>query len=512
MKKYEFTAKQSGRKTVLRGRREARALTAEVFTRTIVQLVRSHQIHTVELRLPTESVCSQAVAGPSLVVVEALLVSALMWEHGTCVGAPTDRSASFSGENGSTLTYHITFRMPSTALTEKTQGRSSVISSDAGSPLAQLTSQWCAELQQRLAVCSSLAGLPVHLRVSLLPYVPQLSWDRDRDGLLGAVHSTTMVSVITESDTSDGNTVPPGGQIEVAVLLNAAIPLGPLAEKHTAVLFLYAVDGNVCFSQTLQNLRSRGAKKHKREWSTDIRMEGAAAAHVAEPSLFFLMKRFTEECFMPTICWDVLQSSALPCDGPHDICGLREHMGCSLYLQGALDARRVKSITIIVDTSLDVWHAVLSPLVQHGAANVTGSHLTPQHLRAKIVSTVEAALSRLVAENADYFACNSTIVDHRERTDAACRTLEKEEGVRGQTWAALVQSIADSLSQIVRSSQNPTFVGEVHRLLRSFQETNNYTCAGHPQASQDERGAILPTADSVATMLRWAVETRLMET
>ncbi|RNF04211.1 hypothetical protein TraAM80_05270 [Trypanosoma rangeli] len=153
--------------------------TAEAFEAGLVRLVRSHHIHTVELLSATEQKHVGAAVCPSsplpvFIVVEAQLTSTLTWQSDS--RSRPHFNNELSGDGSNVFTYHISFLSPTDA------GTISVPSLPFNFPRTTLSAEWCAQLQRRLAVCSALTGLPTSLRVSLLPYVPHLTWDRGRDG------------------------------------------------------------------------------------------------------------------------------------------------------------------------------------------------------------------------------------------------------------------------------------------------------------------------------------------
>ncbi|ESL10534.1 hypothetical protein TRSC58_01733 [Trypanosoma rangeli SC58] len=496
--------------------------TAEAFEAGLVRLVRSHHIHTVELLSATEqthvgaAVCSSSPL-PVLIVVEARLTSVLTWQPDSRSQPHFNDEPSRDGSN--VFTYHISFLSPTDAVPIPASSLS------FNFPRTTLSAEWCAQLQRQLAVCSALAGLPTILRISLLPYVPHLTWDRGRDGLLGATHSAMMMSSPLEKGAvgGDGDVVPEE-LVRVAVLLNANIPLGPRAGQNTAVLLLHAADGAMCSVATsFPSLTSEERKKRPRQSTSKSERLKTDAVMENEP-FFGMLSRHSETYILPKISWEVVWSRPMQLgkDGCCDVCGLREQLGCSFYLEGSLDARRVQSITLIVDAPFELWRRALYSDALFGSSS-DGESL--RGFPECVAKTVAAALSRLVAENIDCFVCHSVT-----RSSGSGGGGEKAEGAAStasasaaadpvplhQSWPLLAQSIADSLAQIVRTSRNRVFVAEVHRLLLNRQGAEkppSWFDVGDDPAMDSGFGAACsppPLAKTVA-LLRWAVETRLME-
>ncbi|RNF04210.1 hypothetical protein TraAM80_05269 [Trypanosoma rangeli] len=201
-------------------------------------------------------------------------------------------------------------------------------------------------------------------------------------------------------------------------------------------------------------------------------------------------------------------------DGCRDVCGLRDQLGCSFYLEGALDARRVQSITLIVDAPFELWRRVLYSDALFGSSS--DSEFL-QGFPECVAKTVAAALSRLVAENIDCFVCHSVtrssrLGGEREEAEGAVVPIPLH-----QSWPLLAQSIADSLAQIVRTSRNRVFVAEVHRLLLNRQGAEktppSWFNVGDDPAIDSGSGAACsqPSLAKTVALLRWAVEMRLME-
>ncbi|EKF32798.1 hypothetical protein MOQ_003346 [Trypanosoma cruzi marinkellei] len=501
--------------------------TADAFEADIVRLVRLQHIHTVELLSAAEETHLGAATSfssslPAIILVEARLTSTLTWQ-------PDLRNrfqcAKTSKEDGSVFTYHITFLHPTDAVPEASP------SIPFNLPQKILSAKWCTELQRRLAVCSALTGFPTRLCVSLLPYVPNLIWDRGRDGLLGATHSTTMMSSPAERSVvySDGEFAAEQ-LVRVAILLNANIPLGPRGGRNTAVLLLHATDGDLCSlssSSSSRLLTSEEGRKRQRELT--LKSERLKTYRLVEKEPFFpLLSRFSEAYILPRISWEAVWSSPMQMekDSGHDVCGLREELGCSFYLEGSLDAQSVQSITVIVDAPFELWRRAV-----YGDTPM-GSSADNDFLRGFpgcIAKTIMGALSRLAAENIDCFRRRLTSMS------IGVEGVKKEEEEEGeeegastfsaaavpnpvhQSWSLLAQSIADSLAHIVRTSRNRVFVAEVHRLLANHQrdEEPQTACsdANSDPAVDLGSGAECsspPLATTIA-LLRWAVETRLME-
>ncbi|KAH9599101.1 hypothetical protein LSM04_007251 [Trypanosoma melophagium] len=391
-----------------------------------------------------------------------------------------------------------------------------------------LSAWWCAQLQRRLAICSALTGFPSRLFVSLLPYVPHLTWERGRDGILGATHSATMMSSITEKEL-DGNDSPIMHILQVAVLLNANIPLGSRGRRNTAVLLLHAVEGDACFANSSLSVVPNERKKHPRDLNQDARSlpknevlqeqqqheEGEKKWN--EEEFFLILSRFTETHIIPLLLWQVVCSRPLVSDRDDmDVCGIREQMGSSFYLKGTLDARSVQSITVIIDVPL----VLCRHIYKWDNSPQLGSDNALQRLAQRVAYTVEGALSRLAAENIDCFVHRPAAIlsDDEEETEGAARGEVSTEITERRSWLLLAQSIADSLAQILRTSKNPVFVAEVHRLLLLHQKQEMKSMPTSTVNDKNMGGAAAASAEvcpsSVATtaaMLRWAVETRLME-
>ncbi|RNF24644.1 uncharacterized protein Tco025E_02471 [Trypanosoma conorhini] len=492
------------------------ATTAEAFEAGLVRLVRSHHIHTVELLSAMEqthvgAATSRASPLPVLIVVEARLTSTLAWQPGS-------RSWPHCNEpskgDDSVFTYHVSFLSPTDAAPV------SVHAFPTNFPSTTLSAEWCAQLQRQLAVCSALTGLPTRLSVSLLPYVPHLTWERGRDGLLGATHSATMMS--SPLETGD---VAAEQLVRVAVLLNANIPLGPRAGRNTAVLLLHAADGAICSVATSMPITAEERKKRPRQ-STPKRGELETDSIMDKEPFFRLLSRHSETHILPKISWEAVWSRPMQLegDGCRDVCGLREQLGYSFYLQGALDARRAQSITLILDAPLEMWRRVLHSDALLVPNRENGSL---QGFPECVAKTAAGALSRLAAENIDCFVRHSLTTpsgsgevrggEGEEAADASASAEAVPISLQ-HSWSLLVQSIADSLAQIVRTSRNRVFVAEVHRLLLNRQaakKTLPPCCdAGDDPDIDAETSAAAcsppPLAKTVA-LLRWAVETRLME-
>ncbi|KEG15658.1 hypothetical protein DQ04_00011250 [Trypanosoma grayi] len=485
-------------------------MTAEAFAAGIVHLVQSHQIHTVELLTATVEHQDEGAAVlhrssfPILIVVDARLTSALAWQHDSqnrkSIGKTTD-------ENGTIFTYQVTFLL----LGEEraTDARSVGAAATAASttcPQTVLSAWWCVQLQRRLAICSALIGLPSRLHVSLLPYVPILTWEKDRDGILGAMHSATMMSTLSLRDKDDDEAAP-GYLLQVALLLNANIPLGQRGGHNTAVLLLHAVDGDACFASSSITLTSHNQRKRRRQ--SEHAERGPASDVTEETQLFPLLMRFSETHLLPEISWETVWSRRRPSEKEHeDVCGLREQLGFSFYLDGALDAGSVQSITIIVNAPLCLWSRVLLSSVAVHLELSTESPL--KQLSRCIANTVDGALSRLAADNIDCFLRRAAVKPSAEVGKGEDDAMGSGPGL--QSWMLLAQSIADSLARIVRTSQNRAFVTEVDRLLHHHRMEGNMT-RPHP-VGEDTPTAIPAVVSSVATtasLLRWAVEARLME-
>ncbi|RNF18477.1 hypothetical protein TcG_04952 [Trypanosoma cruzi] len=499
--------------------------TADVFEADIVRLVRLHHIHTVELLSAAEETHVGAAASfspplPALIVVEARLTSTLTWQPDLQNRFQCEKN---SKGDGSVFTYHITFLHPTDAVPEASPSLSFNL------PRNSLSARWCTELQRRLAVCSALTGFPTRLCVSLLPYVPNLIWDRGRDGLLGATHSTTMMSSPAEGSVVYGDGDFATKQlVRVAILLNANIPLGPRGGRNTAVLLLHATDGDICSltpSSFSRLLTSEEGRKRRRQ--STLKSEQLKTDRLVEKESFFpLLSRFSEAYILPRISWEAVWSRPMQMekDSGHDVCGLREQLGCSFYLESSLDARSVQSITVIVDAPFELWcRAVygdtpIGPSVDNGFL---------QGFPSCVAKTVMGALSRLAAENIDCFRRRLTsmsggvegVTDEEEGEGEGASTLS-EAAVSNpvhQSWSLLAQSIADSLAHIVRTSRNRVFVAEVHRLLANHQgdEKPQTACSdakGNPAVDLGSGAECSPPplAKTIA-LLRWAVETRLME-
>lgn len=491
-------------------REGTKSVTAETFAVEIVHLVRLHQIHTVTLCCPTEELRVEAAALPmaSTITVEARLLSSLDWNCDTAKNCTFD--AVLAKSNGTVFTYHILF---ATAVTSR-DCAGAAISERQGT---QLSAHWCSQLQRRLAICSALTGVPSHLSVLLLPYVPHLSWNRDRDGILGAIHSATMMSTVTARDLDDNDTSEARYDVRVAALLNAAVPLGPRVGYHTVALFLNAIDGDACFREALSPNNLRESRKRVRQSQKGCIKPGKDTSFC-----FPLLAGFNEKYLLPALSWGALHASTLEGKGNHyDVCGLGKDMGCSVYLRGTLDALRVRSVTVIVDGPRDLWYRVISPYGDT-AAPVASMKPSLLQLAGKLAETVEAALCRLVAENSDSFVHRAMVSPSREDGAASVAAgPEIEVGTIvpiGQSCPLLIQSIADSLAHIVRTSQNPLFVADVQRLLQLHlmegdtpSHVMELNADGGVVAESRGDAATQSSVGSTAAALQWAVETRLLK-
>ncbi|ORC93265.1 uncharacterized protein TM35_000011420 [Trypanosoma theileri] len=535
-------------------------IAAEAFADGIIRLVRSRQIHTVELLSATECYSQEhkesehlqvseveveaargikrncsSVSDPAFLLVEARLTSALNWKH----DATNSRSdEKFLENNGSIFTYQIYFLLPRSTASSGTLGKGYTNTSFpfSSSTRTVLSAWWCADLQRRLAICSALTGFPTCLFVSLLPYVPHLTWERGRDGLLGATHSATMMSTITEKELYDYDS-PAAHILQVALLLNANIPLGARGRRNTAVLVLHAVEGDACFANSSLSFVPSERKKHPRELKQDEgllpenealqkqqhQQHGESEKEWNKEQLFLTLSRFTEKHIIPLLLWQVVWSKPLVADGDDmDVCGIRKQMGSSFYLEGTLDARSVQSITVIIDVPLALCRYIL---LSDTSSEFGLENNILQRLAQRVAYTVEGALSRLAAENIDCFVRRPTTVLSEEEMDEEAENDENEGAAREEvsiekterrSWLLLAQSIADSLAQILRTSKNPVFIAEVHRLLLLHQKEEVMSLSTSNNVKDDNMAAtaagICPSsAATTAAMLRWAVETRLME-
>nr|CCC93483.1 conserved hypothetical protein [Trypanosoma congolense IL3000] len=501
-------------------------ITAEAFAEGAVRLVRSHQIHTVELSCPSEELRGRISAGgafpftsPSAIVVKARLLAG---QSQPCDAVETSTCAENCAKNeGKVLTYFIRFGALSSA------GEVEAAGSCYSAGETQLTAHWCSQLQRQFALCSALTGMPSRLLISLLPYVPHMSWCRDRDGILGAVRTTTMSSTVAGSDLSEKCDLGTGCLIQVALLHNAAIPLGRHACRHTAVLMLGAVDGEVCFSAASSNRADDDValrKRMKRPRRTSVKNE--INEEEESPYFFPLLTQFNEQQLLPAISWGALRAALLTTEGNcYDVCGVRDKMGCSCYLRGSLDAQITQSITLIVDAPRHLWRSVFFPKGCDTTAATCDNPL-PARLAVKFAALAEAALFRLVYENANSFVHRLTVFPCTDNNDdvegctlGVVAPTSVPEGHQMTVEPAghscphlVIQSIAESLAHIVRTSRNPIFVAEVRRLLCEHREGD-----GLPAYPADMHCKVTGPAnvsdgvEQTAAILRWAVEARLLK-
>lgn len=520
--------------------------TTDTFLGAFANLLLAHPwTHTVRLRLAGEHTALHRGDGDALAnAVECVVVHAELW---SMEDAPGDARAGGRTEVPHGVARHVI----------------------AGHP-SRLTARWCAELQRVCCVQSLLVGRAStaagstpsrgvsRFEVHLFPYVPELTWCRDLDGVLGAQQYTVTHAVIVGSvpRAADGGceedavgSIPPqakrrrlgrgaahsrspsqecwdegdsacGGTrryaCRVGALLNANAPGSGVA--GTMLMILHA-PGTQLVTASL-GMQS-GTVTPPGGWHAPSMGSGNA-----EGTSFAFMKTLIAQKVVPRMS---LEGIGAAWGKPHDTRGgeavgsCYDILPCTRSRRGCCGTSlaRVRNVLLILDIPPELWDTLAEEEQQRTTSKLTET-VVPQLARA-----LEAALVALAATNLDSFMFSkgpqrlapADAADTEEMGDAAV------EGTDSQTTAAtpqgttasattfgsrlmLIRTIAESIAHIIIHSPHRVFVRASEDLLfgRPNEERVQATDEEYDEAAGGARGVFHRFSESD---IRWAIESKL---
>ncbi|CCW67624.1 unnamed protein product [Phytomonas sp. Hart1] len=402
----------------------------------------------------------------------------------------------------------------------------------------RITARWCAQLQRIFCVVSLLLWpnppenhvsepllqtfdscwtpqtRPFALfHVNLSPFVPELRWDRELDGVLGSPHHVTLLHHLklqnNDPHTYEGeglyekNLIKPARDgistaahktevypCRVAAVLNANIPLGRHGGRRRAALLILHAPGAALYTMESgpnENIHNTAEPREKYE-------------------KFSFMLGFITRWVIPRVSlkgiggvWENIEAASTE----DDVCGLKETLGTSYYFlpHPANDrtnddcedhastalSLRVRNIALVLDLPPTLWERMWEEekdkaSEEKDAALSISELQTPSLLRScaadQLASAIEQTLLLLATKNVDIFAFRNSMAPDPNRIDRSqleglsqgneitSSSLMAPRNARGQySRAMLIRSIAESLSEIIARSPHVEFVRAAENCL-----------------------------------------------